>query len=137
MSSKTETTQVQSWTPFLKVGLIWLILGGVLSFVFSKGQGHPWVSLRWMFFLWLLVVVDLIALASFVSAMFDWKAISDKNQGSLIIRASSWGVIKLACLGLLGMVLYSAKVIPSVPLFLGLGTLVVTPIGGGLRLSSD
>ncbi len=134
MSSKTDDSKERPWAPFLKVGLFWLVFGSVLSFFLAKDHAHPWVSVRWMVYLWLLVVMDLVALASFVSGMFDWKAGSKKNQASLIIRTSSWGVIKLACLGLLGTVLYSARNIPPVPLLLGLSTMVVIPIFGGLRL---
>lgn len=137
MSSMKDSTQTQLWNPFLKVGVLWLFIGSVLSFTLTKEENHPWVSVRWMLLLWLLVLVDIAALASFVSGMFDWRAGSKKNQVILIIRTSSWGVIKLACLGLLGTVLYRVKNIPPVPLLLGLSTLVVVPIGGGLRLKSD
>lgn len=137
MGNKRDIIEKQPWAPFLQVGLFWLVFGSVLSFVLLKDQDDPWVKVGWMLKLWFLVMVDLIALASFVSGMFDWKTVSKKNQISLIIRTSSWGVIKLACLGLLGRVLYSAKSIPTVPLLLGLSTMVVIPIGGGLRLRSD
>ena len=127
----------REWAPFFKVGVVWLIFGMTLSYFVTKSNAHPWVSVRWMFWLWLLVVVDLVALASFMSGMFDWKAGFTKNQFLLIIRTSYWGLIKLACLGLLGMVLYSVKEIPSVALLLGLSTMMVVPVGGGLVAKTD
>ena len=124
-------------TPFLVVALVWLAFGVITSYFLTQTNAHPWVSVRWMILLWGLVVADLAALAGVMSGMFDQKASFEKNQVFLIIRTSSWGVIKLACLGLLGLVLYSVKEIPTVALLIGLLTMLVIPVGGGLVAKTD
>lgn len=134
MSSETNSSDSgRKYKPFLWVGLIWLVLGLSVAFVMPGAYQEKISRVRWVLFLWFLVITDLIALIALVSAAFEWFSGNTKNQTYLIIRTSSWVTIKLACLGTLGWVLYSGRNIPVVALIFGVGTMTVVPILGGVQ----
>jgi hypothetical protein len=55
-----------------------------------------------------------------------------QKHAALVVSASVWGVIKLACLGIFGFILFHGHAIPQFSLLWGLGTLVTVPLIGGL-----
>lgn len=112
---------------FWVAGLWW-----ALSAAWVSNAGS---SLSWLSAIWFLCMADLFALAKLVSALLELVGSENedrKKHGQAVIRASSWGAIKLACLAFIGMVLFRGRDIPTYSLLAGLGTLVVVPIFGGL-----
>lgn len=127
----TEEKSTQTLFPFLQVGIVWFGVAALLCWILSDSMDVKIRSLRWLLILWGLCLMDLLALAKLMQAMLALMAGGAKNQGELVIRASSWGTAKLACLGLLGFVLYHGRVVPTVALLSGLATMFIVPIAGG------
>jgi len=121
----------QTATPFLVVAIAWLVMGEAVSAWFSAGKmGH---SLSWTMVLWALCVLDLYALSRAVGAALAVMSDSDadENRGPLVVRALYWGVLKLTCLGILGLALSYGRSIPVAAMLMGIGTAVVVPLVGG------
>jgi hypothetical protein len=116
-------------TPFLMVAFVWLAVGAALCARFQ----HPGLSLAlgWLAVLWGLCLFDLYALSRAVGALLGLASVEGEKRGALIIQASYWGMIKLACLGILGAILLRGHSIPALGLLMGTGTLVVVPLLGG------
>lgn len=117
---------------FFQVGGLWLVISLGLLFSFGGASGGMSAAIRWFFLLFFLSMADLVALFEVLSGVLGLMAGETKNQMLPVIRTSSWGAIKLACIGILGMVLYHGKAAPVAAVLLGLGTLVVVPLIGGL-----
>lgn len=125
-----------AWTPFFQVALIWLILG-ILGCWFWAENESRFQALIWFGILWGLCLLNLVATAKLFSGVLDLMASGNerrqpKNQLAAAIRTSSWGTIKLACWGLLILVLRAQRPIPTPALLLGIGTLTLVPIIGGI-----
>lgn len=118
--------------PFLQVSLGWLLISSALVWKFAPDATARSASLRWLFVLWVLCEMDLLAIGKLLSTVFQLTTESVKNRSGLVIRASSWGAIKLACLGIIGLILFRGQAIPSLGLLPGLGTMIVVPLFGGL-----
>jgi hypothetical protein len=116
--------------PFLWTGLIWIAISLAVIVLTDK----PVVEcLRWFLLLWALCMFDLLALsktAGFASLLLT-DATADR-KAPLTFQAFFWGGAKLACLALLGMVLWLGRNAPSTGLILGISTLLVVPLAGGL-----
>lgn len=117
--------------PFFQVGLGWLLAGSVISVNYSETSDLRWIALRWVFILWVICLADLLSLAKLMDLVLKLMGGDQKNQIELVIRASSWGTAKLACMGSLGFVLYHGRVVPVPALLSGLATMFVVPIAGG------
>ena len=109
---------------FFGTGAAWLVAGSVASV--GVGAGLPW-----FLGIWVLSMADLAALAKVVQVLIAASQAATENRKSHVIRAFTWGVVKLACFGLLIAVLVNAKAIPAVALLMGLATLVAVPLAGG------
>ena len=111
-------------TIFFGAGAAWLVVGTVTSLVVGAG-------LPWFLGIWVLSMADLAALGKMVQVVISASQAAPENRKAHVIRAFTWGVVKLACFGLLIAVLVNAKVIPAVALLMGLATLVMVPLVGG------
>lgn len=119
-------------SPFLWVGLAWLIIGSVLSCAFRPEGISVSLALFWMVDLWALSMLDLLSMAKLSAGLIALRSDSDTgNPGALQIQALFWGVIKLVCLGLFGAVLLRVQAVPTIALFSGFGTLLVVALVGG------
>ena len=79
----------------------------------------------------LLCLVDLVALARAVRAIFEYLGAPREKRVPLLIQASYWAFLKIACLGIFTVVLIRERTIPSAGLLFGMATLVIVPLIGG------
>ncbi|MCM2278012.1 MAG: hypothetical protein NDJ89_08030 [Oligoflexia bacterium] len=113
---------------FAITGLVWCLLAApFLEWMSSRGlRGFVWFLV-----IWGISLADLLATGKLVSYVLS--LVSDsKKQAEDAIQAFAWGALKLACFGLLGAIMVVGKSVPTPSLLLGLATLVVVPLGGGL-----
>lgn len=120
---------------FMMVALGWGVLGALMVYFLSSGD---WSSLRYFGIFWLLSAINLAALTQTLSAVFELLAMqegsgsaSSEKKAAITVQAFVWGTLKLACLGIFGLVLYRSSNAPLVSLLLGTGTLVVVSLVGG------
>jgi len=118
--------------PFLWSALIWLIIGLVLVSLISSPQGRGSAG-AWFFLFWLLGVADLSTIAALVFSIVYWEGAPDKAR--LGLRMGLLGILKVALLLIFGGILFLRHGIPTSSLLVGLGTLIVVPIFGGLAWS--
>jgi len=131
---------------FGSVALGWLVLS-LLVVLAVHGTGNlcaASVSAKWIFGLWLLSVLDLLAIAKLLVTTIRVLDLSGEKRVAAIIRASYWGIVKLACLVLFVVLFLNAGqssgqtigaqtgAIPHEAIFLGMGSLVMIPLLGGL-----
>jgi hypothetical protein len=122
----------------LKIGIraqaLWLLVGISLLFL-TRGSSAPFLgALRWFLVLSLICFVDLIAIVRTMMAAFEWTQLADdpsEKRTAAALQTFYWGAFKLACLGILGMILIRAQSVPGLSLFLGLATLAALPLVGG------
>lgn len=117
--------------PFLVTAVAWLLIAAVAE----AWAGRSVVILGWFFYLYALALVDLYALARLFQYGIGVMIQSIEKRPALIVRAFTWGAVKLACLGIFGLTLLHGDRIPVSALLMGLGTLVVVPLFGGLLWS--
>lgn len=120
---------------FFIAALLWLGLTSLGSWFYYREGFFNWSFLS-LFGIWLICLADIGVTGKFFSAVFrimtaDSKPQQEKSILSLI-QAFSWGTIKLAFVGFLIIVIYQGRRIPSSSLVLGIGTLFVVPVAGGL-----
>jgi hypothetical protein len=128
--SNAPRADLKTLKPFITVSIVWFVISGVACFQFAN-PGHTFSAFRWMAELWALCLIDLYALAKAVGAALSLVSATGEKRGALIIQASYWGMIKLACLGILGAILLRGSTIPTTGLLMGSATLVVIPLIGG------
>jgi cytochrome bd-type quinol oxidase subunit 2 len=130
----------QMWKIGIGTQAVWLILGVAALFVAypangTDGSAHTaMIAARWFVVISLLCFVDLIAIVRTMAAAFEWTAMPEdagEKRAAAAIRTLYWGAFKLACLGILGMILIRAKDAPGLSLLLGVATLVALPLVGG------
>lgn len=116
-----------------KLGIVtelgWLALGALIL-----GWRGEFGAMRWFLVLSLTCFVDLVAIARTMTAAFGWISVADEvseKRTAAALQTFYWGAFKLACLGILGMILIRAQSVPGLSLFLGLATLAVLPLVGG------
>lgn len=124
----------QTVRPFLTVACAWLALGLVLCARFPGEESFSH-AFGYLGLLWLVCLIDLYSLARAVGAVLEHSTAIPENRGALTIQAFYWGMIKLLCLGILGIILFYGRAIPATSLLVGTGTLVVVPLVGGYRWS--
>jgi len=118
--------------PFLWTGLGWL----GLSLTGLSALGAPeqrTVVLAWFVLFWLLAMLDLGTIAGLVFSIVSWEESSDRLRVG--IRVGSLAVLKIALLVIFGGILFLKHGIPQSSLLVGLGTLIVVPLFGGLLWS--
>ncbi len=121
--------------PFVAAAIFWGVFSEVVCFFFFKTQ--PFLrTFLWTLGLWVVCVLDLAAMAQMFRAVFALMSdIPEVSRPAWKLRLLIWGLTKLTCLGLLGVILFLNPSIPSPALLFGLGTLVVVPLFGGLGWS--
>jgi hypothetical protein len=120
----------KSARPFGFTALGWLALSLAVCTLFPPKHVELRQAIVWLAVIWAVALVDLLALAKLIQAVFalagggDWSPMP-------AIQTFYWGLIKLACLGLFGAILLRDAAVPASGLLLGLATLFVVPIVGG------
>lgn len=119
-----ENKEQENLRPFAATGLGWLLLG---ILVLGRQSG-------WFLAIWALVLSDFFVTAKLVLSFLKRNE-SSQNSGfsDLII----WGSGKTLCIGLLGLFVLKARVIPTQPLLMGLATLMIVPIVGAVFWRGD
>ncbi|MEK6580160.1 MAG: hypothetical protein AABZ55_13115, partial [Bdellovibrionota bacterium] len=97
----------------------------------APAGASPFAELKWTAGLWFLCMMDLLAMARTIASLIRWMSASSRDRVSLIVQALYWGTIKLVCLAVFIVILIKSKSIPPASLFLGIATLIVTPLLGG------
>ena len=122
-----------NFKPFAVAGLFWAALSMTTLAIFSA---QPQKDLFYFFIPFFLVCFDLFFLGKTVAVLSDLLSdqLAEKRTDSFLYLAL-WGSGKMIALCALVAVIWKMKHIPALPLFLGLGTLVVTPFLGGLGWS--
>jgi hypothetical protein len=124
-----QKLQSRSLLPFLWTGISW----GVAAVIFVAASQQALSPVLWVLGLWSLSMLDLLAIAQVIRAAMGWSTLSrPETKAAWAVQTAVWGAIKLACLGAFGFVLLSAREVPSSALLIGMGTLLVVPLGGGL-----
>jgi hypothetical protein len=122
-----------NYKPFIAAGFFWAILSVTTLFVFLA---EPKAGLIPFFTLFVLVALDLFFLGKTVAVLSvllsDQLAEKQPNQALKLVL---WGMAKMAALGALMAVTWNAKNIPTLSLLLGIGSLIVIPVLGGLSWS--
>lgn len=103
---------------FYQLAVLWGILGLAVSWVASSAGVLE--TALWFGAFWLLSIADFAAIAGVVRTVLS----SPIDP----IFAMAWGLAKLACLGLFGLLLFNAKTAPMASVILGVGTLVIVPL---------
>lgn len=129
-----KTSEAKSqWKPFVLAALVWLATGSALAFWMASEDVHWTTLLGWFLIFWLLSSLDLLAIAALVSAMGTWQDGVDRAR--LGVRLAALAVLKMALLGIFGAILFLNRGIPHSSLLVGVGTLIVVPLFGGLAWS--
>ena len=119
------------WRPWIEVVAFWVVLGSVAVYYFAPLQAGE--LLPRFLGLTSLGLIDLFTTGGLLRVVISIAAGREKNGLGAAIRASSWGTIKLVSVGLLTVTIWRSRGSPPLPLILGLTTLVVVPIIGGIR----
>jgi hypothetical protein len=116
--------------PFVLTAAFWLVAGSAVSL--SLGTDR-FGNVKWMIGLWFLSVADLIVLAMLIRTLFVLVTSPDPTEKLVrSIHISWWLFLKLICLALFGVVLFTAKGCPLVGLLCGLLTMAIVPLVGSL-----
>jgi hypothetical protein len=125
--------------PFGIAAALWAVIAIALCRIFTANNAIFAVNFFWMAGLYLLSVLDLVALGKAVQGVLS---IAAGNRSVSAIQTFYWLLLKLACLGIfiLAMVLVSrsghdGKIIPTTGLLTGVGTVAMIPLFGGLLWS--
>ena len=107
--------------PFVVTAGVWWALGTATTL--GAGEGFLWFQ-----GLWVLCVLNLVSLAKTVAAVM----LLMSHQGAQ--KLAWWGSTKFFCLGILAWTIWQAtrSGASMLPVLLGLSTLVIVPIVGGL-----
>jgi hypothetical protein len=121
----------QLLTPFLIVGAIWLgVSAGVGAYLTHESQRVTQMLFS-LAILWATCLFDLYALARTAGAALDAMSGAREKRRASVLQALYWATIKLACLGILGVVLLRGDAMPAISLYMGSATLFVVPLFGG------
>jgi hypothetical protein len=120
--------------PFIIAAIFWAVIGFAMCRHFSAVQELP-KNLVWLFGLWALCLLDLLALGKTIQGMLAIAAGAGENLSAYTVHTFSWGLIKLVCLGIFALVMIKGNPIPTAGLLVGMGTLVVVPLVGGFLWS--
>ena len=120
--------------PFAIAAVLWAVVGWAMCRHFS-GAEELSKNLVWLFGLWALCLLDLLALGKTIQGMLAIAAGVGENLSAYTVHTFSWGLIKLICLGIFALVMIKGNPIPTAGLLVGMGTLVVVPLVGGFLWS--
>lgn len=110
--------------------LAWNVVVALVCFLWTE---RPWASFGWALGIGLLCFLDILCIAAVVRPLLAIVAgTSGRERSRNIVQIFVCIPIKLACLGLLAVVLWAGRDIPNHALLLGSGTLVAVPLVGGL-----
>ncbi len=119
--------------PFISAAVFWATLSVTTLFIFTA---QPQAGIFHFFKLFILVGFDLFFLGKTVAVLSD--LLSDQlaeKRPNQVLQLALWGMAKMAALAALIAVIWNGKNIPTLALFLGLGSLIVIPFLGGLTWS--
>lgn len=123
-----QPLQLKRLLPFFWVACAWV---GLSTFYVWQTQGGRLAL--WTLGLAALSLFDLFAMTQAIRAVIQLVSKVDSSESAAWwVQVVAWGSLKLACLFVFGWVLLSAEGVPSSSLFMGLGTLLVVPLAGGL-----
>ena len=128
-----ESLKRKDQVVFLGVSLGWLLLSVALCFFLGPEPRND--QFLWMLVFWGLSNLDLSVLAKFMSVAVRWAGATPEKRPVLAIQAFCWGIFKVVCLGLFIFVLLKGYEIPTYGLLLGVGTLGIVPLVGGILWS--
>ncbi len=123
-----QMPEFRSLWPFWVTALAWGLLGVVVNAV---SPDPFWNATLWQILVWLACVLDFAVTAQLLKGMLSLRAGPD-DIGATGTRTLAWGLAKLACLGLIGVVLWASRSAPTRSILMGIATLVVVPLLGGL-----
>jgi hypothetical protein len=119
--------------PFGVAAALWAVVAVALCRIFTANHAAFILNLFWMAGLYLLSVLDLVALGKTVQGAL---AIAAGNRAGSAIQTFYWFGLKLACLGIFILAMMSAshlgKATPTPGLLVGVGTVTMIPLLGGL-----
>lgn len=118
-------------TPFLVAAAVWLAVGTGLC-ALSKAAPTA-AAVTWFGFFWGLSILDLGIIWGLVFSIGSWEGARDRAR--LGLRIGILVLLKLIVLMIFGLILFLKHGIPQPSLLLGLGTLIVIPLLGGLAWS--
>jgi hypothetical protein len=134
MFEKLRVLNRTEFSAFGFVSLAWLVIAQFICSLLSSQDEFLYAS-QWLLGFWTISVLDLLVLKKLISSVFKLVSLSQERDLFLSAQALGWGVFKVLCLGLFIIVLLKGHKIPTHGLFLGIGTLVVIPVVGGLLWS--
>ena len=111
---------------FTRTSVLWLVIGLVLNLVLARPRT---LALGTFGGTWFVAATDLLVTIFLVDRLT-----SKTVEGSFFSSTLFLGATKVACLALLGVVLWSGQSLPVLSVLSGLATLIVVPIVGGLQL---
>ncbi len=126
--SQPEIPPFRSLWPFWLTALAWAVAGVGVNLWAGGPVGQ---AVFWQLATWLACLLDFAVTAQMLRGMLALRAGSE-DLGAAGTRTLAWGVAKLACLALIGVVLWAGQNAPTRALLLGMTTLVVVPLLGGL-----
>jgi hypothetical protein len=119
--------------PFGVAAALWAVVAVALCRIFTANHAAFILNLFWMVGLYLLSLLDLVALGKTVQGVI---AIAAGNRAASTIHTFYWFGLKLACLGIFILAMMSAshlgKATPTPGLLVGVGTVTMIPLLGGL-----
>jgi hypothetical protein len=125
LEKASESLNAKGLTPFWLTAAAWAALGVVLNF----GAGvSGW---GWFLAVWGACLVDFWVTAELLRRMLLVKG-DEGTETAPIAATVVLGIAKVACLGLVGVVLWAGRNSPLRAILMGLSTLVVVPLLGGL-----
>lgn len=118
--------------PFGVAALIWAVLSMGLCRYFAEDTAQFITNVLWLAGLYLLSLCDLVALGKTIEGMIFVSSGEGENRAVRALQTFYWVLLKLLCLGIFTVVLIKGRSIPSAGLLLGLGTIGIVPLLGGL-----
>jgi len=124
---------------FFSISLFWLGIGTGICWLFTPVPDAARVAFRWMLLFWSVSVLDLLALGKTIAFVMNVIQMKGEKRAAAVIRTLSWGMLKLACIGVFIVLLINVSANPlpgsNLGLLTGLGTMVFVPLIGGLLWS--
>lgn len=118
--------------PFGIAAIIWAFLSIGICRYFNADTSRFMTSILWLAGLFLLSLCDLVALGKTIEGMIFVASGEGENRSVRALQTFYWILLKLLCLGIFTVVLIKGRSIPSLGLLLGLGTVGIVPLLGGL-----
>jgi hypothetical protein len=124
-----KTSEGKQLKPFAWAGGAWLVLGTVGIAALASPEARM-ASIGWFLLFWILGVADLATIVGLVFSMVTSQNTRDKAR--IGFRIAVLAIAKVALLLIFGAILFLRDGIPQSSLLVGLATLIVVPLLGGL-----